>query len=244
MIVSRHSHRIGSAEAANRSQLELLSLSLAQLHRLSHCVRVRACHLLSFLVRDVFDHAFNVFGERSLRIDWSRFIVTNCVSNLNYLMRIYRLTEQELNSHNPFFAQTPDEARHRLIKAELLRTYKLHVAVSNPRAYLRKLSTAVLSRILRSSDFKSETVRTLTREVLTTFVSCIAQPRTAGDSAQPSHGSIGSAPAVLLLTAALMLDSLSDLSSFHELRGPVLGQRRHCEGVEDDAGGPGWRWSC
>lgn len=123
-------------------------------------------------VRDVFDHAFNVLGERSLRIDWSRFIVTNCVSNVNYLMRIYRLTEQELNSHNPFFAQTPDEARHRLIKAELLRTYKLHVAVSNPRAYLRKLSTAVLSRILRSSDFKSESVRTLTREVLTTFVRC------------------------------------------------------------------------
>lgn len=219
-----------------------LAISLAQLHRLPHCVRVRACHLLSFLVRDVFDHAFNVFGERSLRIDWSRFIVINCVSNLNYLMRIYRLTEQELNSHNPFFAQTPDEARHRLIKAELLRTYKLHVAVSNPRAYLRKLSTAVLSRILRSSDFKSETVRTLTREVLTTFVSCIAQPRTAGDSAQPSHA-VRLLCSFSLLRSCLTL-SLSDLSSFHELRGPVLGQRRHREGTEDDAGGAGWRWSC
>jgi hypothetical protein len=76
----------------------------------------------------------------------------------------------ELNSHNPFFAQTPEEARHRLIKAELLRNYKLHAAVSNPQAYLRKLSTALLSRILRSTDFRSETVRTLTRELVTTFV--------------------------------------------------------------------------
>ena len=53
-------------------------------------------HLFSQLlsVRDVFDHAFNVLGERSLKIDWTRFIVTNVISNVNYLMRIYRLTEQ------------------------------------------------------------------------------------------------------------------------------------------------------
>lgn len=45
-------------------------------------------------VRDVCDHAFNVLGERCIRVDWSPFIVRNVISNLNYLMRIYRLTEQ------------------------------------------------------------------------------------------------------------------------------------------------------
>lgn len=76
----------------------------------------------------------------------------------------------ELRNHNPFFSNTPESARHRLIKAELMRTYKLHVAVSNPQAYLRKLSTAILSQILRASDFRSETVRTMTREIITTFI--------------------------------------------------------------------------
>ena len=121
-------------------------------------------------LRDVFDHAFNVLGERCIKVDWSPFIVKNVISNLNYLMRIYRLTEQEVRSHNPFFENTPEATRHRLLKAELMRTYKLHAAVSNPQAYLRKLSTAVLSQLLRSTDFRSETVRTLARELMTTFV--------------------------------------------------------------------------
>lgn len=76
----------------------------------------------------------------------------------------------ELSSHNPFFSNMPEAARQRLLKAELMRTYKLHVAVSNPHSYFRSLSTALLSQILRSSDFRSEAVRTLTREVMTTFV--------------------------------------------------------------------------
>lgn len=121
-------------------------------------------------VRDVFDHAFNVLGERSMKVDWSSFIVKNVISNLNYLLRIYRLTEQELNAHNPFFAQTPEAAKHNILKAELLRNYKLHVAVQQPLAYQRKLSTAILSRILKSNDFRSETVRSLTRECLTAYV--------------------------------------------------------------------------
>lgn len=45
-------------------------------------------------LRDVFDHAFNVLAERCIKVDWSPFIVKNVISNLNYLMRIYRLTEQ------------------------------------------------------------------------------------------------------------------------------------------------------
>ena len=105
-----------------------------------------------------------------MKVDWSSFIVKNVISNLNYLMRIYRLTEQELNAHNPFFAQTPEAAKHNILKAELLRNYKLHVAVQQPLAYQRKLSTAILSRILKSNDFRSETVRSLTRECLTAYV--------------------------------------------------------------------------
>lgn len=54
-------------------------------------------------LRDVCDHAFNVLGERCIKVDWSPFIVKNVISNLNYLMRIYRLTEQgpEQQTHEP-----------------------------------------------------------------------------------------------------------------------------------------------
>jgi hypothetical protein len=57
-------------------------------------------------LRDVFDHAFNVLGERCIKIDWSPFIVKNVISNLNYLMRIYRLTEQGQRSSSVRAAST------------------------------------------------------------------------------------------------------------------------------------------
>src|SRR4051794_23393761 len=58
------------------------------------CPCCPCCCVCCVAVRDVFDHAFNVLGERCIRVDWSPFVVKNVISNLNFLMRIYRLTEQ------------------------------------------------------------------------------------------------------------------------------------------------------
>ena len=122
-------------------------------------------------IRHMFDRSFNAIAVRARRVDWTVFIVRNILTNLNYLLRIYRLTEQHLHKTDPFFSnpRTPQHVRHKLMIEELQRAYRLHPGVGDRDAYLRVVSSAVLSRILSARDWRCEAMRDLLREMLISY---------------------------------------------------------------------------
>lgn len=120
--------------------------------------------------RAVMDAAFDRLAAAVQRVDWVSFVAQRLVTNLTDLLRIQRLCEQQLERKDPAFAALDDDAeRTRRIEAEVLANYKLHVAATasdeGQREYLRRVSTALLSRLLRPSDYGCGAVRSLMREV-------------------------------------------------------------------------------
>ena len=122
-------------------------------------------------IRHMFDRSFNAIAVRARRVDWTVFIVRNILTNLNYLLRIYRLTERHLHKTDPFFSnpRTPQSVRHKLMVEELQRAYRLHPGVGDRDNYLRLVSSAVLSRILTARDWRCEAMRDLLREMLISY---------------------------------------------------------------------------
>ena len=122
-------------------------------------------------IRHMFDRSFNAIAVRARRVDWTAFIVRNILTNLNYLLRIYRLTEQHLHKTDPFFSnpRTPQHVRHKLMIEELQRAYRLHPGVGDRDGYLRVVSGAVLSRILTARDWRCEGMRDLLREMMIAY---------------------------------------------------------------------------
>ena len=122
-------------------------------------------------MRHMFDRSFNAVAVRARRVDWTAFIVRNILTNLNYLLRIYRLTEQHLHKTDPFFSnpRTPQHVRHKLMVEELQRAYRLHPGVGDRDGYLRVVSGAVLSRVLGVRDWRCEAMRDLLREMLIAY---------------------------------------------------------------------------
>ena len=122
-------------------------------------------------IRHMFDRSFNAIAVRARRVDWTAFIVRNILTNLNYLLRIYRLTEQHLHKTDSFFSnpRTPQHVRHKLMIEELQRAYRLHPGVADRDGYLRVVSSAVLSRLLTARDWRCEAMRDLLREMLIAY---------------------------------------------------------------------------
>ena len=120
-------------------------------------------------LRHMVDHFFNVVAARAKRVDWTVFIVRNILTNLNYLLKIYRLTERQQRKHNALYQAASPQGRHQLLRAELLRTYRLHPGVTEPDQYLRQVSAAVMSRLLSRRDQQCESLRSLLREMLLAY---------------------------------------------------------------------------
>jgi hypothetical protein len=118
-------------------------------------------------VRSILEHIFAVICERARQVHWTRFFVMNTLQTLTHLLRIYRLTEKELLKEREDFIMLSDRERVALLSERLLSNYKLHAAIRrDPLVYLRKLSSALLSRALPSGELASDLVRPLLREIV------------------------------------------------------------------------------
>ncbi len=65
------------------------------------------------------EHLFAVLAVKLSQVDWTSFLLKNSVSTLKDLLRIYRITEQQLESANPEFARASEERREQMLCAEL-----------------------------------------------------------------------------------------------------------------------------
>lgn len=117
-------------------------------------------------VRMAIDYAFAALAERLLKVDWAAVIVNEAISFFTDLLRYVRLTEEELLKVQEY-KKAKAHDRLRLLLVEIRRKYSLHKGVDNPTDYLRKFSDDLLKSIMRESDFKCMSARTLVREVFT-----------------------------------------------------------------------------
>eukprot|EP00466_Bigelowiella_natans_P012154 jgi/Bigna1/85975/estExt_fgenesh1_pg.C_70153 len=99
-------------------------------------------------------------------LEWEG-IFQEFIVELRKLMKSYRVTEIALEKRIPGFKDLSLQERQGLILQDIFQNYELHVAViGSHKAYLRKLSSAILENVLKNSDLNCKPVTALVREIL------------------------------------------------------------------------------
>mmetsp|Transcript_41430 Transcript_41430/g.66623 ORF Transcript_41430/g.66623 Transcript_41430/m.66623 type:complete len:1048 (-) Transcript_41430:109-3252(-) len=117
-------------------------------------------------IRHVFEHVLSQLVAGIKALEWEG-IFQEFIVELRKLMKSYRVTEIALEKRIPGFKDLSLQERQGLILQDIFQNYELHVAViGSHKAYLRKLSSAILENVLKNSDLNCKPVTALVREIL------------------------------------------------------------------------------